>query len=86
LQEIDAVMKHKRTLEAFDSEGQRYSIQEYVTIIPMGTLDDPNATAEGLKAYRTADGGAVNRRGENEFEIVATGMRVQVPNPKPIAD
>jgi hypothetical protein len=30
--------------------------------------------------------GRSNRRGENEFEIVATGMRVLVPNPKPITD
>jgi hypothetical protein len=79
-------MRHKLTFEVFDSEGRRYLIHEYVTIIPMGTLNDPNATAEGLKAYRTADGGAVNRRSDNEFEIVATGMRVQVLNPNAISD
>ena len=69
-------MRHVRTFEAFDSSGRRYVIHEYATVIPIGTLDDPNAAAEGMHTFRDSDGGAVNRR-DDEFEIVATGVRVR---------
>ena len=69
-------MRHKRTFEAFDSSGRRYVIHEYTTIIPIGTLDDPNATGEGMHTFRDSNGGAVNRRGD-EFEIAATGEIVR---------
>lgn len=79
-------IRHKRTIEAFDSEGRRYLIYEYVTLIPMGTIDDPNAVAEGLKMYSTSGGDAVNRRGDADFEIVSTGIRVQALSKRPIFD
>lgn len=79
-------LQHTRTLEAFDSEGRRFLIHEYVSIIDASTLDNPRATVEGLKTYRTSSGGAVNKVGENQFEIVGAGVRVMVIRPKPLSD
>jgi hypothetical protein len=71
--------RHTTTLRAAAGQGRRvHVIMEFVEEIALGNLDDPHAKRDGMKMYRTHEGGEVNRISDTEFEIVSTGERVRV--------
>lgn len=67
-------VKETREIERFDarSDDGEYetTIIIYQNFIDVGTRENPNAVAPGLKEARTIDGYAVNVKGDDEFEIV----------------
>ena len=55
------------------ADGQVFVVYEDVEVIDVGSFDEPDATLEGLKRLRTANGDHVNQRSETEFEILGVG-------------
>jgi hypothetical protein len=49
-------------------------INEWATLIPAGTLNDPHAVVEGLSMLMTGSGEHVNRVGDDMFQVVSTGV------------
>ncbi|RNF85261.1 hypothetical protein [Montanilutibacter psychrotolerans] len=64
--------------DAYDDEGNRYSVHVRRSFISTGDLSDPNGRIEGLPSYLLTGGGALNRIDDETFEIVATGKRLTV--------
>ncbi len=64
---------------AESDDGQRFEILVYTTFVEAGSFANRNAPPlEGrLKTIRTADGYAVNRIDDDNFEIVQLGLRVR---------
>lgn len=65
-------------LTAYNTAGNAYRIHIHRSTINAGDLSDPHKQIEGLASYRLTNGGAVNRRDEETFEIVATGELLKV--------
>ena len=73
--------KLKGNFIAKGDDGQDYVIEIYVDLINVGTLDDPNATIEGLMSLETEDGLLVKRNGKGEYLIVQTDLRLHSDSP-----
>lgn len=66
-------------LTAYNTVGNAYRIQIHRSTINAGDLSNPHKQIEGLASYRLTNGGAINKRDEETFEIVATGELLKVP-------
>jgi hypothetical protein len=54
-------------------DGRRFAVLEHTSMIDAGSHDGPGEI-RGLRELRTADGLAVNVRGDGTYEIVALGL------------
>jgi len=64
----------KREIDRFravSNDGYETTIVVYQNFIPVGTREDPDEVAPGMKEARTIDGFACNRQGDDDtFQIV----------------
>lgn len=58
------------TFKVRDANNNIYTIIEYQSQIPCGTLTDPTATRPGLSRFVTDEGCPVNKINEREFLLV----------------
>ena len=68
----------KRTVGSFrtvDENQRHFDILEMVEVVNVG---EPDAQADDLSEYFTANGQRVNKISDTEFEIVSTGRRLHV--------
>lgn len=61
--------------EATDDQGNSYLVVVHQTAINSGSLDSQGYVL-GLKEYRLADGGALNRLSDTTFQVLQTGRRI----------
>ncbi len=62
------------TFEAKDQGGRAQVLRVYAPAISAGTRGNPNATTQGLKEIRTADGRSVNRIAKGHYAILFPPM------------
>ncbi len=66
-----------RKFSAQDNHGNSFMIEEWATVRPVPTLQNPGLIATSLPTFRLIDGSPVNPTDDpNTFEIVATGVLV----------
>jgi hypothetical protein len=69
-------MRHVDSFRVVDRTGRQiFTIHEIAHDIPVQSFDG-SSTMEGLHEFRVDRGGVANRISDDEFEIVATGVRV----------
>ena len=66
---------------AIDDNGQDYVIEIYVDMIDVSTLDDANASIEGLKSLQTDNGLHVHRIDKGQYMLVQNGLRLHSDSP-----
>lgn len=69
-------MKKVEEFEAVDSNGKKYRVIHYKSIINTGELNNPNSTMLGLSDFRLSSGESINRVSESEFELLQQQIRI----------
>ena len=59
-------------------DGKKIIIYEFTDYLNAGSFNNHYSKVEGLKSYFTTDGNHVNRINENEYQIVETGVILQL--------
>jgi hypothetical protein len=59
--------------ELMDANGGKRVVNEFVEMVPAGTLRDPDAVEEGLRFLETDAGEHVNANRDGTFTIISTG-------------
>ena len=68
------------SFEATDDQGKLHEVTIYQTFIKAGSRGGTQEVA-GLKSLELGNGSAVNRIGQGEYEVVATGAKLRSDDP-----
>jgi hypothetical protein len=71
----------KKTFNAVDIAGKRRTLRQFVDIIDVGHVGDPDAEVEGIKAILTSEGNHVNWLGSKQYRVVETGELLTSDDP-----
>jgi hypothetical protein len=73
--------KLDRTIEAKDPSGRKHKLKVYATYRQPTSLTGPTNVVKGMEEFETEDGRQVIARGNGEYEIVSTGLKLHSDDP-----